>query len=202
MIQRNTLLIVMVAAGSAMCWWPQIIPPNLDRPGWKTPLILIALITGLATVLSSEGWRWLLIASFLGVFGGICCGFWLWWPADSIDAPLVPFAIGLATLISIPVSMIAVFAGVALRDSKIATENRRLLWAALLVSFAFAPIVCALTPRPNHPPKVIQSFSPKRGILRARGGLEVSSCVGRFQAVPIHPMLSSPKIAVIPQNQA
>jgi hypothetical protein len=45
-MQKNTLLIVMVAAGSAMCWWPKIIPPNLDLPGWKTPLILIALVTG------------------------------------------------------------------------------------------------------------------------------------------------------------
>lgn len=145
-MQRNTLLIVMVAAGSAMCWWPKIIPPNRDLPGWKTPLILIALITGLGTALSSEGWRWLLIASLLGGIGGICCGFWLWWPTDGIDASWVPFAIGLSTLTSIPVSVIAVFAGVALRDSKVATKNRRLLWGALLVSFAFAPTVCALTP--------------------------------------------------------
>ena len=105
-MQKNTLLIVMVAAGSAMCWWPKIIPPNLDLPGWKTPLILIALVTGLATALSSEGWRRLLIASLLGGFSGICCGFWLWWPADGIDASFVPFAIGFATLTSIPVSMI------------------------------------------------------------------------------------------------
>jgi hypothetical protein len=145
-MQRNTLLIVMVAAGSAMCWWPKIIPPNRDLPGWKTPLVLIALITGLGTALSSEGWRWLLIASLLGGIGGICCGFWLWWPTDGIDASWVPFVIGLSTLTSIPVSIIALFAGVALRDSKIATKNRRLLWGAFLVSFAFAPTVCALTP--------------------------------------------------------
>jgi hypothetical protein len=54
-MQRNTLLIVIVAAGSAMCWWPKITPPNLDLPGWKTPLILIALVTGLGTALSDEG---------------------------------------------------------------------------------------------------------------------------------------------------
>ena len=137
----------MVAAGSAMCWWPEIIPHNLDQAGMKTPLILIALITALGTALSSEGCRRLLIASLFGGFGGICCGFWLWWPADvvSVDIPL-PFVIGLPTLTTIPVSIIAVFAGVALRHSSIATKNRRLLWAALLVSFAFAPIVIALTP--------------------------------------------------------
>jgi hypothetical protein len=145
-MQKNTLLIVMVAAGSAMCWWPKIIPPNLDLPGWKTPLILIALVTGLATALSSEGWRWLLIASLLGGCGGIFCGFWLWWPADGIDAGFVPFAIGFETLTSIPVSMISVFAGVMLRDSKIATKYRPLLWGAFLVCFAFAPTVVALTP--------------------------------------------------------
>jgi hypothetical protein len=136
----------MVAAGSAMCWWPKITPPNLDLPGWKTPLILIALITGLATALSSEGWRRLLIASVLGGCGGIFLGCWLWWPADRIDASFVPFAVGLATLTSIPASMIAVFAGVALRDSKIATKHRRLIWGAFLVCFAFAPTVVTLTP--------------------------------------------------------
>jgi hypothetical protein len=138
-MQRDKLLILMVAIGSAMCWWPKIIPPDRDLPGWKTPLILIALITGLAIALSSEGWRWLLFASVLGGCGGIFLGFWLWWPADGIDASWVPFTIGLATFASIPVSMIALFAGVALRDSKIAAKHRRLIWVVFLACFAFAP---------------------------------------------------------------
>src|SRR5580704_17458304 len=96
-MQKNTLLIVMVAAGSAMCWWPKIIPPNLDLPGWKTPLILIALVTGLATALSSEGWRRLLIASLLGGFSGICCGFWLWWPTVEFIYSGVHLFMGLKT---------------------------------------------------------------------------------------------------------
>jgi Kef-type K+ transport system membrane component KefB len=133
-MQRNTLLIVMVAAGSALCWWPVIIQPNLDLPVWKTPLIFLALITALATALSNEGAGWLMSV-------GICCGFGLW-PSDNND----PFIIGLATLVSIPVSVIAVAAGVALRESKIAQKNRRLLWCAFLSSFAFAPTVVALTP--------------------------------------------------------
>jgi hypothetical protein len=36
--------------------------------------------------------------------------------------------------------------GVALRESKIAHKNRRLIWCAFLSSFAFAPTVVALTP--------------------------------------------------------
>jgi Kef-type K+ transport system membrane component KefB len=80
-------------------------------------------------------------AAILGVFAGICCGFRLW-PSDNND----PFIIGLATLVSIPVSVIAVGAGVALRELKIAQKNRRLLWCAFLSSFAFAPTVVALTP--------------------------------------------------------
>ena len=84
-------------------------------------------------------------ASILGVFAGICCGFKLWWPTDNNDASYVPFTMGL-TLVSIPVSVIAVAAGVALRESKIAQKNRRLLWCAFLSSFAFAPTVVALTP--------------------------------------------------------
>jgi hypothetical protein len=144
-MQRNTLLIVMVAAGSAMCWWPKIIPPNLGLPGWKTPLILMALVTGLGTALSDEGSRWLMIASVLGGVAGIFCGFKLWWPTDGIEASFVPF-IGLAALTSIPVSVIAVVAGVALRESKIVTNNRRLIWCAFVTCFAFAPTVVALTP--------------------------------------------------------
>jgi hypothetical protein len=126
-MRRNTLLVVMVAAGSAMCWWPKIIPPNLDLPGWKTPLILIALVTGLGTALSDKGSGWLMIASILGGVAGIFCGFKLWWPTDGIDAALVPWGIGLAAFTSIPVSVIAVGAGAALRESKIATNNRRLI---------------------------------------------------------------------------
>jgi hypothetical protein len=145
-MQRNTLLVVMVAAGSAMCWWPKIIPPNLDLPGWKTPLILIVLVTGLGTALSDEGSGWLMIASVLGGVAGIFCGFKLWWPTDGIEASFVPFSIGLAALTSIPVSVIAVVAGVALRESKIVTNNRRLIWCAFLICFAFAPTVVALTP--------------------------------------------------------
>ena len=145
-MQRNTLLILMVAAGSALCWWPVAIQPNPGLPFWKTPLILIALITGLATALSDEGWRWLMIASVLGGFAGICCGYRFWWPTDSIDASYAPFVIGLGTLALIPVSTIAVVAGVALRDSEIATTNRRLIWGLFLVCFAFAPTLVALTP--------------------------------------------------------
>jgi hypothetical protein len=144
-MQRNTLLIVMVAAGSALCWWPVIITPNLDLPVWKTPLILLALITALATALSDKGAGWLMSASILGVFAGICCGLRLWWSADNNDASYLGFTMGL-TLVSIPVSVIAVAAGVALRESKIAQKNRRLIWCAFLSSFAFAPTVVALTP--------------------------------------------------------
>ena len=144
-MQRNTLLIVMVAAGSALCWWPVIIQPNLDLPVWKTPLILIALVTALATALSNQGAGWFMSASILGVFTGICCGFRLWWSTDNNDASYGGLTMGL-TLVSIPVSVIAVAAGVALRESKTAQKNRRLIWSAFLSSFAFAPTVVALTP--------------------------------------------------------
>jgi len=146
-MERNTLLTVMVAAGSALCWWPIAIQPNLGLPFWKTPLILIALITGLATALSDDGgWRRLLPASVMGAFAGICCGYRFWWQTDSIDQSYAPLVIGLGTLASIPISIIAVVAGVALRDSEFATKNRQLIWGAFLVCFAFAPTVVALTP--------------------------------------------------------
>jgi hypothetical protein len=145
-MQRNTLIIVMVAAGSAMCWWPKIIPPHLYVPGW-TPLILIALITGLGTALSDEGSAgWLMVASIVGVVAGIFCGFKIWWPTDRIDQSVVSFSIGLASLISIPVSVVAVGAGVVVRESRIAKNNRRLIWCVFLICFALAPTFVVLTP--------------------------------------------------------
>jgi hypothetical protein len=134
----------MVAAGSALCWWPVIIQPNLDLPVWKTPLILLALVTSLATALSNEGAGWFMSASILGVFTGICFGFRLWWSTDNNDASYGGLTMGL-TLVSIPISVIAVAAGVALREST-AQKNRLLIWSAFLSSFAFAPTVVALTP--------------------------------------------------------
>ena len=146
-MQRNTLLIVMVAAGSAMCWWPKIIPPNRDLPGWKTPLILIALITGLGTGFlerrigdgfsSRRSWAELVGYAVASGFGGQ--------PMESMRRGFHGL-LSYQTSASIPVSIIALFAGVALRDSKITTKNRRLLWGTFLVSFAFAPTVCAFTP--------------------------------------------------------
>jgi len=143
-MERNTLLIVMVAAGAALCWWPVIMPPNLDLaiPVWKNPLILLGLITALATALSNRGAGRLISASILGVFAGICCGFRLWWPTDCNEV----LTIGLLTLVSTPVSVLAVAAGVALRESKIVQKNRRLLWGAFFSSFAFAPTLVGLTP--------------------------------------------------------
>jgi hypothetical protein len=143
-MQGNRLLIIMVAVGSALCWWPQLIHPDLGLPLWKTPLIFLALITALATVLSKEGAGWLMSMSILGVTLGICCGFWLWRPTGD-DVPYI-LSVGLPMLVSIPVAVIAIGAGVALRESKIAQKNRPLIWCAFLVSFAFAPVVIAVTP--------------------------------------------------------
>ena len=85
-----------------------------------------------------------MIASVLGGVAGIFCGFRLWWPTDGVDAALVPFGIGLAALTSIPVSVIAVVAGVVLRESKIVKNNRLWSWCAFLICFAFAPALVAL----------------------------------------------------------
>jgi hypothetical protein len=145
LMQRNTLLIVMVAVGSIFCWWPVIIQPNLNLPVWKTPRFSLALIVAFASALSSQRAGWLMSASILGVVAGIYCGFRLWWPIDLNDAPYV-LTVGLASLVSIPVSVIAAAAGVALRESKIARKNHRLIWCAFLSSFVFAPMVVALTP--------------------------------------------------------
>jgi ethanolamine transporter EutH len=131
--------------GSIFCWWPVIMQPSLSLPVWKTPLVTLALIVAFATALPSKRTEWLIGASMLGAVAGVCCGLRLWRPIDLNDAPYV-LTVGLASLVSIPVSVIAAVVGVTLRESKFARKNRRLTWCLFLSSFVLAPTVVALTP--------------------------------------------------------
>jgi len=72
-MNRGTLLIVLTAAGSALCWWPAAIEPSVDFPRWIL-LVLVALITGLATILSNDRWLRFAVASTVGVLAGLWTG--------------------------------------------------------------------------------------------------------------------------------
>ena len=101
-MRRNTVLAVLTAIGSATCWWPVINEPSLDLAFWRPPLslVLVALGTGLATVLSDRGWAGVVKASIGGTVVGLCLGFWIWWPSDRISASFVPLGVAAATVAS------------------------------------------------------------------------------------------------------
>jgi len=146
-MSRDTLLIVLTATGSALCWWPGIMHPNLHLSTWSLPLACVSLGTVLSTTLSDDGWLEFLLASFVGSVAGICSGFWIWWPTDGIDASFVPWVIASAILRIAPVVVVSLIAGLALRCAPVWIEKyRRALWLAFIGWVAFGPIMVALTP--------------------------------------------------------
>ena len=146
-MSRNTLLVVLTATGSALCWWPVIMQPNLDLTLWWFPLALVALGTALSTTLSDEGWLQFMIASIVGSFAGICCGFWIWWPTDGIEASYVPLVVGEAMLSVVLVAVVSLLAGLILRSWPAWMEKRRqAIWLLFLCGVALGPVTVALTP--------------------------------------------------------
>jgi len=83
LMRRDTLLLALTVAGSALWWWPLTIWPSLDLPWWL-PLAFIALLTGLATSLSGGRWLRFVLASAAGTFAGLCSGYAIWLPTDEI----------------------------------------------------------------------------------------------------------------------
>jgi hypothetical protein len=146
-MSKDMLLVVLTATGSAFCWWPVIMQPNLGLPFWWFPLPLVAIGIVVSTTLSDEGWLQFMIASIVGSFVGICGGFWIWWPADRIDAPFVPLVVASATLKVALVSVVSLVAGLALRSLEEWIEKRRqAIWLAFICWTAIGPATVAMTP--------------------------------------------------------
>ena len=64
-MRRNAVLVLLVVAGSSICWWPVTKEPSLDLPAW-VPLIVIALCCCLATILARGKWLRFVAASSFG----------------------------------------------------------------------------------------------------------------------------------------
>ena len=144
MVDRGRLLLVLSATGSALCWWPVIMQPNLDLPFWWLPLTLIALGAGLSTVLSERIWLRFVVASSFGTFAGVFGGFLIWWPTDRIDASFVRVVVISAVSASVAVSLVA---SLALRRVTLSNcKGRRALWIGLVCYVVFGPFVVTLTP--------------------------------------------------------
>lgn len=142
-MSRDTPLLVLTAAGSALCWWPAMIEPSIDFSRWVL-LVLIALMTGLAATLSEGYWLRFVGASIAGSFVGLCCGVVLFPSSDGIANSYAPLAVIVATLATVPVSFVAGLVG---RKLSVSNENyRRAIWLALTCCAAFGPVALALTP--------------------------------------------------------
>ena len=137
---KDTLLVVLTVAGSALWWWPLTIWPNLDLPLWF-PLAFILPLIGLATALSGGRWLRFVIASAAGTFAGMCSGYTIWPPTND-EIPALPLAVA-ATLATILVSVVA---SLAARKVSVPNERIRVVWLALLCCTALGPIALALTP--------------------------------------------------------
>src|SRR6266849_11216471 len=97
-------LVLLTILGSAFCWLPVSVEPNLEVSSW-IPLAFAALCTGLSTILNPRGWPLFLLGSTFGTFGGLCLSYAIWWPSDPIAGPLVSYSIAVNTIVSFLVSL-------------------------------------------------------------------------------------------------
>lgn len=142
-MNRDTLLIVLTAAGSALCWWPAAIEPSIDFPRWIL-LVLVALITGLSTILSNGRWLRFVVASTVGAIAGLWTSLVLFPPSDGIARSYAPVLSAVATIAWFVVSLLAGLLG---RNLSASTKTvRRSVWLAFVSCVAFGPIALALTP--------------------------------------------------------
>ncbi len=142
-MDRGKLLVVLTVTGSALCWWPAIVEPNLDFSSWIL-LALLALMIGLATVLSDGRYLRFVVASTAGTFAGLCGGFALFPSTDAIANSYTPHVVVVGTLLALLVSLAAGLAG---RKLLVSNENhRRAVWFASVCCVALGPVALALTP--------------------------------------------------------
>jgi hypothetical protein len=135
--------VVLTVAGSALCWWPAIIEPSLDFPGWLA-LVPVALCTGLSTMLSDGRRLLFVLASAIGSAAGLCSGFGIWPPSDPIAASYTPFVIAAAFGAALLVAVLGCLVGAAISESK--EKLRRAPWVLLVCGVACGPAILALTP--------------------------------------------------------
>jgi hypothetical protein len=129
--------------GSALCWWPLLIEPNLDLPWW-VPLACVAICACLATFLCPVAWLWFPAASATGTSSGLCVGYRLWWPTDPIAGPWVPITVAVASGVTVLLAFVAAVAG--RRISSATAIHPRAVWPALVACVAFGPVALAVTP--------------------------------------------------------
>lgn len=117
--------------------------PNLDLPEWS-PLIVIALLSACATILTNGPWSRFAIASTAGTVAGLWGASAIWPSNDSEAEGLVPIVITVAAALVVVVWLI-----VGLVVHKLSSRNvhwRRFAWIALGLCVLIGPIGVVLTP--------------------------------------------------------
>ncbi len=142
-VRKDISLFVLTVAASGLFWWPLYIQPNLDFPRW-IPLVLIALLTGLATALSRKHWPRFVFASTIGTFVGLLGGNAIWPNPDGIAASYEPLVVLVTTVEATFTSLVAGL--VARKVSVQNAERQRTLWLRLLCCAALGPLALVLTP--------------------------------------------------------
>ncbi|HEY1159658.1 MAG TPA: hypothetical protein VGE83_03460 [Terracidiphilus sp.] len=142
-MRKDTLVVVLTAAASGLCWWPALIEPSLDFPRWLL-LVPVALSTGLSTILSGGRWLRSLLVSVAAAFVGLCSGFAIFPPSDGIESSYIPIIVAFAMAAVTLVSLLTALAGRFIAMSK--ANPRHAFWALLICCAASGPVALALTP--------------------------------------------------------
>jgi hypothetical protein len=142
-MRRNAVLVLLVVAGSSICWWPVTKEPSLDLPAW-VPLIVIALCCCLATILARGKWLRFVAASSAATMVGLLFAYMEWPLEDGIAQSYAGIGVAAAT---VAVAVVSLVAGLMGRWIPVSNANgRRLVWIALVCCVAFGPVVLAVRP--------------------------------------------------------
>ncbi len=140
-MRRDAVLVVLVFAGAGLCWWPAIIEPSLDFPGWLM-LVPVALCTGLASMLSGRRWR-LVGAGAAGSLAGLWSGIAIWPASDPIAGSYSLFVIAAGAGSALVVAVAAMLLGACLGEW--GQGRARIVWISLVGSAALGPALLAAT---------------------------------------------------------
>lgn len=143
-MKSETLLLLLTALGSALCWWSVIPVPDLALP-FYIPYLICAATIGFAAALTNKPKIRVATTAIAGSLVGYVLGLGVL-PAgsDGIARTYWPLEVIIATLATAVMSVVLIL---ALRRVTVSSESvRRSLWLAFVMCVGFGPVAFALTP--------------------------------------------------------
>ena len=144
---------MLTVVGPVLWWWPVWMEPSLDLRWWL-PLGVIALWTGLSTILSGGFWLRFVVACTVGTFGGL----WrlaFWWPTDPIARTYLAYTVPSLTLGAMVASLVG---GLAARKVSVLNE---------IESIDTTSTMTALFPDYHQEPPSNGQKTVRKGLLKA-----------------------------------